>query len=300
MSAGFENLGDAIRVTRPEGISDAKWARFRTGMERIITGHLPWCDDHQGVGDGEFCRTQLPLSFGRVIVHNSDSEGRTLVDLLLQDRVQPHDLTAAEAGAIAVTLEHAAQLVRLGNTVNEAGEQDFALTRRLVGEIRAEMARQGITQQRLAEGTDISTAGMSRRLSGGVDLTFHEVETIAAALGVKVADLIERAERQAIPVILRRNGEVVHRQGGHVEVDGTAVRYADDYYRTVVDWPAWDLGKGMIGQPSSFGLMVEGGQQPCVRVVADGACGKLPAISTRETAHELALAILELSKHLPE
>ena len=224
MSAGFENLGDAIRVTRPEGISDAKWARFRTGMERIITGHLPWCDDHQGVGD----------------------------------------------------------------------------TRRLVGEIRAEMARQGITQQRLAEGTDISTAGMSRRLSGGVDLTFHEVETIAAALGVKVADLIERAERQAIPVILRRNGEVVHRQGGHVEVDGTAVRYADDYYRTVVDWPAWDLGKGMIGQPSSFGLMVEGGQQPCVRVVADGACGKLPAISTRETAHELALAILELSKHLPE
>lgn len=208
MSAGFENLGDAIRVTRPEGISDAKWARFRTGMERIVTGHLPWCDDHQGVGD----------------------------------------------------------------------------TRRLVGEIRAEMARQGITQQRLAEGTDISTAGMSRRLSGGVDLTFHEVETIAAALGVKVADLIERAERPS----------------GHVEVDGTAVRYADDYYRTVVDWPAWDLGKGMIGQPSSFGLMVEGGQQPCVRVVADGACGKLPTISTRETAHELALAILELSKHLPE
>ena len=54
---------------------------------------------------------------------------------------------------------------------------------------------------------------------------------------------------------------------GRIEVDGTAVRYADDYYRTVVDWPAWDLGKGMIGQPSSFGLMVEGGQQPCVRVV---------------------------------
>lgn len=87
---------------------------------------------------------------------------------------------------------------------------------------------------------------------------------------------------------------------GRIEVDGIPVRYADDYYRTVVDWPAWDLGKGMIGQPSSFGLMVEGGQQPCVRVVADGACGKLPAISTRETAHELALAILELSKHLPE
>ena len=89
-------------------------------------------------------------------------------------------------------------------------------------------------------------------------------------------------------------------RGWRIEVDGIPVRYADDYYRTVVDWPAWDLGKGMIGQPSSFGLMVEGGQQPCVRVVADGACGKLPAISTRETAHELALAILELSKHLPE
>lgn len=121
MSAGFEDLGDAIRVARPEGISDAKWARFRTGMERIVTGHLPWCDDHQGVGDGEFCRTHLPFFGGKVIVHNSDSEGRTLIDLLLQDRVQPHDLTAAEAGAIAVTLEHAAQLVRLGNAVNEAG-----------------------------------------------------------------------------------------------------------------------------------------------------------------------------------
>lgn len=122
MSAGFEDLGDAIRVTRPGGFTDAQWNRARIGLDRIVTGHLPWCDDHQGVGDGDFCRTQLPLSFGRVIVHNSDSEGRTLIDLLLSDRVQPHDFTAAEADAIAVTLEHAAQLVRLGNATKDAEE----------------------------------------------------------------------------------------------------------------------------------------------------------------------------------
>lgn len=71
------------------------------------------------------------------------------------------------------------------------------ITSRLAGEVRAEMARQGITQQRLAETSDMTVWTLGRRLAGASDFAFGEVVAIADALRVPLAELIARAERLA-------------------------------------------------------------------------------------------------------
>jgi transcriptional regulator with XRE-family HTH domain len=60
----------------------------------------------------------------------------------------------------------------------------------IVKEVRAEMARQGVTQGLLAETLGITQNSISRRLTGKVDLTFGEVEKIATALSVSIDQFI--------------------------------------------------------------------------------------------------------------
>ena len=67
----------------------------------------------------------------------------------------------------------------------------------LVREIRAEMGRQGLTAASLARATDITPPTLSRRFSSPDDLTLGELDRIAAALGVSVADFMRRAEQVA-------------------------------------------------------------------------------------------------------
>lgn len=71
------------------------------------------------------------------------------------------------------------------------------LTASLRGEIRAEMARQGLTRQSLAVASDMSVWALGRALSGSRDFGFSEVVDVAAALGVSPAELIARAENAA-------------------------------------------------------------------------------------------------------
>lgn len=87
------------------------------------------------------------------------------------------------------------------------------------------------------------------------------------------------------------------RGSGHIEVDGEPVRYSDDYFRTVVDWPARPA-RGMVApQPSSFAVRIEGYG---LAVEVDGPCGGYAVLTTHENAHQFALDILELAQHLPE
>ncbi len=71
------------------------------------------------------------------------------------------------------------------------------LTASLRGEIRAEMARQGLTRQSLASAADMSVWSLGRALSGSRDFGFTEVVDVAAALGIPAHELIARAERAA-------------------------------------------------------------------------------------------------------
>lgn len=73
-------------------------------------------------------------------------------------------------------------------TATDATTTTFA--RSVASEIRAHMARAGMTQNQLAIALGWSPAYLSRRLTGAVDLTLAELEAIADALGVTVTELL--------------------------------------------------------------------------------------------------------------
>jgi len=79
-------------------------------------------------------------------------------------------------------------MVALMNTPTAAG---------LAAEVRAEMARQGITAAKVAAATDISPASLSRRLNGTGEFTVAEMFRVAAFLGLTLSDLLRRAESVA-------------------------------------------------------------------------------------------------------
>lgn len=61
---------------------------------------------------------------------------------------------------------------------------------RTSGEIRAEMARQRLSQTDLADRLGISQAKLSRALNGKVPLTIDFIQDVADALGVPFAALL--------------------------------------------------------------------------------------------------------------
>jgi transcriptional regulator with XRE-family HTH domain len=65
-----------------------------------------------------------------------------------------------------------------------------ALAAQVQAEIRAEMARQQITQQALAHALGWRQDYVSRRLNGAARLSIGELEAIARALGRTVASLL--------------------------------------------------------------------------------------------------------------
>lgn len=60
-------------------------------------------------------------------------------------------------------------------------------------EVRAEMARQRVTQERLADLVGLSAGQVSRRLSGRIPLTLQDLDLFAAALSLPPVELVRRA-----------------------------------------------------------------------------------------------------------
>ncbi|MET8908353.1 helix-turn-helix transcriptional regulator [Micromonospora sp. NPDC004551] len=71
------------------------------------------------------------------------------------------------------------------------------LTRAVASEIRAEMARREMTQQALAPLIGMSQQALSRRLRGEHPFDTAELERVANALGVPVAEFLPASERVA-------------------------------------------------------------------------------------------------------
>lgn len=69
-------------------------------------------------------------------------------------------------------------------------------TQALVAEVRAEMARQGVTASKIAEASDISQPSLSRKLTGAREFTLIELLQVCGALGVSLATIARRAETQ--------------------------------------------------------------------------------------------------------
>lgn len=76
----------------------------------------------------------------------------------------------------------------------------ICLTQRVSAEIRAELARQRMSQRQLAEKLGIHPTLVSRRLRGGKDRswTIAELEQIARILGVSIEQLISSRPAQAV------------------------------------------------------------------------------------------------------
>lgn len=74
-------------------------------------------------------------------------------------------------------------------SVNTAGE----LSSRLAAEVRAEMARQQINQQTLAQRLGRSQQWLSRRVTGEVPFDVADLSALSDALGVGPIDLLGRA-----------------------------------------------------------------------------------------------------------
>ena len=60
-------------------------------------------------------------------------------------------------------------------------------TRRVAANLRAEVARQGLTQAAVAERVGIAQQGVSRRLSGRYAITVDDLEDFCTALDIAVA-----------------------------------------------------------------------------------------------------------------
>jgi len=67
----------------------------------------------------------------------------------------------------------------------------------LAGEVRAEMARQGVTAASMARAIDVSRTSLSRKLNGRNEFTVAEMFRVAAFLGMTLSDLLRRAEMVA-------------------------------------------------------------------------------------------------------
>lgn len=59
----------------------------------------------------------------------------------------------------------------------------------IAANVRAELARRRIRQERLAEALDLSQSAISRRVLGERPFLAHELKIVAKLLGVEVADL---------------------------------------------------------------------------------------------------------------
>jgi transcriptional regulator with XRE-family HTH domain len=68
---------------------------------------------------------------------------------------------------------------------------------RVAAEVRAEMARQQVNQQTIAEALKRSRQHLSRRLTGEIPFDVAELEIIAQALGVPVAQFLSSPVRAA-------------------------------------------------------------------------------------------------------
>lgn len=67
----------------------------------------------------------------------------------------------------------------------------------LAAELRAEMARQNITQRELAAKVELNLRTLQRYLHGQTAIRYADLIRVADALGVQVSTLVERAEGAA-------------------------------------------------------------------------------------------------------
>lgn len=105
--------------TRPEGITDGRWSVLQQQASLMLTGHMPWCTDHEEDRDGGWCRRVDRTDVCTVTISNGTLDGSTIISLDLADDLDLTELSTRTADVIANSLDHAAKTARLWNTARE-------------------------------------------------------------------------------------------------------------------------------------------------------------------------------------
>lgn len=74
------------------------------------------------------------------------------------------------------------------------------MTQAVAGEIKAELARRGLSQEVLVNAWGIKQPSVSAKLTGKSEITSDEVESAARALGFDPFEFVARAQRNAAPL----------------------------------------------------------------------------------------------------
>jgi len=69
---------------------------------------------------------------------------------------------------------------------------------RFAREVRAELARRGMSRATLADRAGINRHTIQRRLSAQHPFTYEEMASVATVLGLPLSELIERAESTGV------------------------------------------------------------------------------------------------------
>jgi hypothetical protein len=112
MTTTAEPLADTLRLERPEGISDGRWENMQTMAHLVVTGHYPWCTDHEGEPfdpDG-WCRREMKSRVSRITLSNGTLSGAPLVVVEEADGVNFTELSVDQAACLAHDVALAAQL----------------------------------------------------------------------------------------------------------------------------------------------------------------------------------------------
>lgn len=75
---------------------------------------------------------------------------------------------------------------------------DRSTTERVVENVRAEMARRGLTQSDLGDALGLTQQACSRRLTGRVDFSVSELAEAAELLAVPLQDLVRDQKSRAV------------------------------------------------------------------------------------------------------
>jgi hypothetical protein len=101
-----------LSLERPEGISNARWENMQTMAHLVVTGHYPWCTDHEGEPfdrDG-WCRRVMKSRVCHVTLSNGTLSGAPMVVVEEADGVNFTELSVDQAACLAHDVALAAQL----------------------------------------------------------------------------------------------------------------------------------------------------------------------------------------------
>jgi hypothetical protein len=106
---------DAITIERPADNTDGRWVALQSQARLMITGHMPWCEEHHDAGDsnGGYCTNTARFFAGEACLNNGGTGGAIAIALHLEDHLNLDEMSVAQAEGLVSMLQDTTRLARL-------------------------------------------------------------------------------------------------------------------------------------------------------------------------------------------